>query len=432
LLDKALAIGILIFTLGLIMTEKVHRTVAAIIGAMCVMVSGLVGPEDIIDPHGPIHWEALGLIFGMFVMIAVLRKVGFFRWVGLRVLMMAKFKIFRVFILFSILSAFLAAFMDCITVLLFMASLTMEISKILKVSPIPLIMGEITSANIGGSSTMVGGPPNIIIGTALDYSFIDFVTNTGPIAVVCFCANLLFFYLYYRKYLTDTEVDSAEFYRVYKYMKPPPETAIKDMRTLKIAFGCFLFSIILLVFHHHLHLSVAFIGILGAVLTILIGGGKLPEMMDRIDWRTILFFAGLFVVVGGLEKTGVTTDIASGIGNATGGNLMLTITVLLWLAAFLSAFVDNVPVAATMVPILRDLSVTTGMDLSTLAWTTCLACDIGGNATPIGGSANVVGLSVEEKWGVHESWFEYCRAAVPATVICMVICNILLIIKYAI
>ena len=278
----------------------------------------------------------------------------------------------------------------------------------------------------------MGGPPNIIVGTALDYSFIDFVTNTGPIAVVCFIANLLFFYIFYRKFLTETTVDSAEFYKVHKYLMPKPETAIKDMRTMKIAVSVFMFSIVLLILHHQLHLSVAFVGILGAVLTMLIGGGKLPEMVDRIDWQTILFFAGLFVIVGGLEKTGVTADIASGIGAITGGNLVIAITVILWLGAFLSAFVDNVPVAATMVPIIKDLAATTGMDLGTLAWTTCLGCDIGGNATPIGASANVVGLSVEEKAGIHESWFDYCKAAVPATVICMVICNIALVLRYAI
>jgi Na+/H+ antiporter NhaD/arsenite permease-like protein len=429
--EKALAVGILVFSLGMIMTEKVHRTVAAIMGAMMVMISGIVTTDDVLNPHGPIHWEALGLIFGMFVMIAVLKDVGFFRWVGLKVLIWAKFKILRVFFLFSLLSAFLAAFMDCITVLLFMASLTMEISRMLKVSPIPFIMGEITSANIGGSSTMVGGPPNIIIGTALDYSFIDFVTNTGPIAVLCFVANIMFFYVYYRKYLTETEVSSSEFYKAHRYLMPPPETAIKDMRAMKIALGVFLFSIGLLVFHHQLHLSVAFVGILGAILTMLIGGGRLPEMVDRIDWQTIIFFAGLFIIVGGLVKTGVTGDIAHGIGNVTRGNTVLTITVILWIGAFLSAFVDNVPVAATMVPIIKDLAATTGMDIATLAWTTCLACDIGGNATPIGASANVVGLSVEEKGGVHESWLDYCKVAVPATMVCMVICNIALLLRYA-
>lgn len=431
MLEKILAIGILAFTLALIMTAKVHRTVAAIMGAMMVVLAGLLTPGELLSLDGPVHWEALGLIFGMFIMVSILRKGGFFRWVGLKVLMAAKFRILRVFLLFSALSAVLAAFMDSVTVLLFMASLTMEITKILKVSPVPFIMGEITSANIGGVSTMVGDPPNIIMGTALKLSFTDFVVNLGPLAVLIFAVNLLFFYIYYRKYLHDTRVDSSEFYKVYKYLMPKPEHTIKDRRTMYIALSIFVFSLVLLVFHQPLGLSVAFIGILGAVLTMLIGGGKLPKMVERIDWRSIIFFAGLFIVVGGLETSGVTADIANGIEHVAGNNMALAITLILWVASALSMFVDNVPMAATMVPIVERLSAASGLTVGPLVWATCVACDVAGNATPIGASANIVGLSVEEKGGVHQTWKEYCKAAVPSTLICLVVCNVFLVLRYA-
>jgi len=430
-LERIVAIGILAFTLGLVMSERVHRTVAAIIGAMMVVIAGLLTPSEILDLHGPVHWEALGLIFGMFVMISVLKKGGFFRWIGLKVLMAARFKIVYIFLLFSALSAVLSAFMDSITVLLFMASLTMEITTILKISPVPFIMGEITSANIGGCSTMVGDPPNIIIGTALNLSFMDFVTNLGPIAVVIFLINLAFFYMYYRKDF-KAKVDSAEFYKVYKYLMPRPEHAIKDQRTMKIALSIFIFSLVLLVFHQALGLSVAFIGILGAVLTMLIGGGKLPKMVERIDWRTIIFFAGLFIVVGGLETAGVTDDIANGIAAIAGNNLAIGITLILWTASALSMFVDNVPMAAAMVPVLQKLSSNADMATGPLVWATCIACDVAGNATPIGASANIVGLSVEEKGGVHQTWRQYCRAALPSTLLCLLVCNVLLVLRYVV
>ena len=428
---RIVALGILFFTLGLVMSEKVHRTVAAIIGAMMVVLAGLLTPAQLLDLNGPVHWEALGLIFGMFVMIQVLKKGGFFRWVGLKVLMAAKFRILRVFLLFSVISAFLAAFMDSITVLLFMASLTMEITTILKISPVPFIMGEITSANIGGCATMVGDPPNIIIGTALKLSFTDFMVNLGPLAVIIFGLNLLFFYIFYRKYLTDSKVDSTEFYKVYKYLMPKPEHAIKDRRTTRIALSIFIFSLVLLVFHQPLHLSVAFIGILGAVLTMLIGGGKLPKMVERIDWRSIIFFAGMFVVVGGLESAGVMSDLAHGIEAFSGNNLALALTAILWVASALSMFVDNVPMAAMMVPIVKSLSEGTGLPVGPYAWTICVATDVAGNATPIGASANIVGLSVEEKGGVHQTWKEYCKAALPATILALVVCNIYLVLRYA-
>jgi Na+/H+ antiporter NhaD/arsenite permease-like protein len=336
-----------------------------------------------------------------------------------------------VFLLFSVLSAFLAAFMDSVTVLLFMASLTMEITRILKVSPVPFIMGEITSANIGGSATMVGDPPNIIIGTALHLSFTDFVINLGPMVIVIFAVNLLFFYLYYRNQLVGSKVDSSEFYKVYKYLMPKPEHVLKDRRTMHIALSIFIFSLVLLVFHQPLGLSVAFIGILGAVLTMLIGGGKLPKMVERIDWRSILFFAGMFVVVGGLEGAGVMGDIAGGIESVAGHNMALALTLILWVTSALSMFVDNVPMAAMMVPIVERLSKVAGLSTGPLAWAACIACDVAGNATPIGASANIVGLAIEEKGGVRQTWKEYCKAAIPATLIALTICNVLLILRYA-
>ena len=431
MIEKIVALGILAFTLALMGSEKVHRTVAALIGAMLVVLAGLLTPQELLSLDGPVHWEALGLIFGMFVMIQVLKKGGFFRWVGLKVLMAAKFRILRVFIMFSALSAFLAAFMDSITVLLFMASLTMEITAILKISPVPFIMGEITSANIGGCATMVGDPPNIIIGTALKLSFMDFVVNLGPLALVIFGINLGFFYMYYRSSLEGPKVDSSEFYKVYKYLMPLPEHAIKDQRTMRIALAIFIFSLVLLVFHQPLGLSVAFIGILGAVLTILIGGGKLPKMVERIDWRSIIFFAGMFVIVGGLEGAGLMEDIARGVEGVAGGNLAIALTLILWVASALSMFLDNVPMAAMMVPIVERLSQGSGLAVGPLAWASCIACDVAGNATPIGASGNIVGLSIEEKGGVHQTWKDYCKAAVPVTLICLTVCNVMLVVRYA-
>jgi Na+/H+ antiporter NhaD/arsenite permease-like protein len=305
-----------------------------------------------------------------------------------------------------------------------------EITRILRISPIPFIMAEITSANIGGMATMVGDPPNIIIGTALGYSFTDFVVNIGPIAVAAFVANLLFFYLYYHRDLRSMRIDSVEMTKVYKYLKPPAERAITDRRLMYRTLLVFVFSVGLLVAHGALHISVALIGIVGAVLTMLVAGGKFPDMVERIDWKTILFFVGLFIVVGGLESTGVTDDIAGGVVSVSGGSLPVAITMLVWFSMLFSAMIDNVPLAATMVPVIRNLSASTGMDQGALAWATCVGCDVGGNASPIGASANVVGLSVLEKSGTKLSWRKYCRAAIPATIIVVVLCNILLVLRF--
>jgi Na+/H+ antiporter NhaD/arsenite permease-like protein len=429
-LEKLLAVGILALTLSLVMSERVHRTLAAMIGALLVFLAGLLTAQDILDPDGPVHWEALGLIFGMFVMIHVLQEVGFFKWVGLRILMFARFRALRIFVLFSLTSAVLSAFMDSITVLLFMASLTIEIARILRISPVPFIIAEITSANIGGSATMVGDPPNIIIGTSLGYSFTDFVVNIGPIAVAAFLANLVFFHIYFRRQLGSMTIDSRELAKVYKYLRPPPERAIKDRRTMVAALAILTFSIALIIMHGALGISVAVIGIIGAVLTMLVAGGRFPDMMERIDWKTLLFFFGLFIVVGGLESAGVTADIAGGLASLSGGNVLLAMTILLWFTTLFSALIDDVPLAATMVPVIRNLASSTGMDQGALAWATCVGCDMGGNASPIAASGNVVGLSVLERSGRRVSWREYCRAAVPATVLVILLCNVILVARY--
>jgi Na+/H+ antiporter NhaD/arsenite permease-like protein len=427
-----LSVLIMILTLLLIMTEKMHRTVATLIGATLVVVLGVLPPEEFLKANGPIHWEALGLIFGMFVMITILMECGFFKWVGLHVLMAARFEVIKIFFFFSLTAGFLAAFMDSVTVLLFMGAMTLEITRILRISPIPFIMAEITSANIGGGATMVGDPPNIIIGTTFNFNFVDFVVNIGPISVLILFINLAFFLVYYKKFLLGTKVNSAEFYKVYKYLKPPPKAAIKKERNMYIVLTIFLFTIVLLIFSHLLHLSVALIGIGGAILCMIFGGREIPETIDRIDWRTILFFACFFIIVGGLNYRGVIGALAGGIGTVSGGNPIIVITLILWLGALLACFVDNVPVVAMFIPIIDYLHRIYGINTGIMAWTTCLACDVGGNASPIGGSANVVGISVQEKGGVSLSWYEYCKVAVPVTIVSLFVVNILLIMKYMI
>jgi Na+/H+ antiporter NhaD/arsenite permease-like protein len=427
---NVLSVLILVLTLLLIISEKMHRTVATMIGATLVVVLGVLPPEEFLKVDGPIHWEALGLIFGMFVMVTVLQDCGFFRWVGLHVLMAARFEVLRIFFFFSLMAGFLAAFMDSVTVLLFMGAMTLEITRILRISPIPFIMAEITSANIGGGATMVGDPPNIIIGTTFHFNFVDFIVNIAPISVLILFINLLFFLVYYKKFLLDTKVNSAEFYKVYKYLKPPPKAAIKKHRDMWVVLTVFIFTLVLLIFSSYMKISVALIGIGGAILCMIFGGRDLPETIDRIDWRTILFFACFFIIVGGLEYTGVIGSMASGIGTISGGNPIIMITVILWLGAFLACFVDNVPVVAMFIPVIQHLHDTFGVGTGILAWTTCLACDVGGNASPIGGSANVVGISVQEKGGVTASWYDYCKVAVPVTMLSLGVVNVVLIVKF--
>jgi Na+/H+ antiporter NhaD/arsenite permease-like protein len=429
-LEYGLAIGIFIVAFALMISGKVHRTIAVIFGAVLMIGVGILDQSGDQSFFEYIEWETLGLIFGMFILVAALSESGFFRWLGLHALKLAKFQPLRIFILFSILAAFLAAFMDSITVLIFMASLIIEVCRILKMPILPFLLGAITSANIGGAATMVGDPPNVIVGTALGLNFMDFVTHTAPIAAVVFCVNLGFFYLWYKKIFKEPEIDPETLYE--EHADLDPNSAIKDHRLMTIALCVFAFVVTLLALHNSLGLAVAFIAIMGATLVMVFGGKKMPNLVDKIDWHTILFLAGLFVMVGGLKAVGVLDSIAGGIMSVGGENLILTLVLLLWVSAFSSAFLDNVPFAAAMVGVIETMAETSNgaLPLKPMAYTLCLGADIGGNATPIGASANVVGLAVAQKEGVKTTWKEYCKVAFPAMIVSMLVTTLLVVLMF--
>jgi Na+/H+ antiporter NhaD/arsenite permease-like protein len=419
---KELAVGILILVYGLMISEKVHRTVAVLLGAVMMVGLGVLSESDVI---GYIHWEALGLIFGMFIIVAALSRSGFFRWVGLHVLMRTKFNPLMIFVLFSALSGLLAAFMDSITVMMFMAALTIEVCVILEVPVLPFLLSEICAANIGGAATMVGDPPNVLIGTSLGLGFTDFLVNVGPIAIVLFLVNILFLKYFFRKLWVKRDVDTRRIYQEHAELNP--FHAVRNLRHMQLTLAVFAFTVTLLVLHQFLDMMVATVAITGATIVLLTSGERSSDIIEKIDWQTLLFLAGLFVVVGGLESVGVLADLAHAIVDVTGGEPILIVSLFLWTMAPVSAFLDNVPFAAAMIPVIREISASVGMQLSTLAWTLAIVSDVSGNATPIGASANVVGISVARKRGVHIHWKEYCRAAFPAMILCIAVANVLIV-----
>jgi len=426
LTEKVLAVAILVIVYVLILSRKVHRTTAVLLGSVLVVGSGILHENEVLDV---VQWEALSLIFGMFVLVSALSKSGFFRWIGLHALKWSHFQPLRLFVAFSALSAFLAAFMDSITVMVFMSSLTIEVCRTLGLHPAPFLIAEITSANIGGAATMVGDPPNVILGTGLGFTFGDFVSNTGLIAVPIFLVNLGFLgYLMKRRGEARMPFDAEALEK--EHAELDPASAIKDLRLLRVSLIVFAFTVTLLVIHHLLDLLVAFVAVLGATLVLILGGKDMPELVEKIDWHTLLFLAGLFVVVGGLDKSGVLKDLAGWIAASGGNNLPVLLTMILWISALMSSVLDNVPFAAAMVPILRDLSSNGALPLAPLTWSAALGADIGGNATPIGASANVVGLAVAEKHGVQIGWKAYMRTAVPATLLSILVANALLLLLY--
>ncbi len=372
-----------------------------------------------------INWATIIFIAGMMVMVEGMANAGFFRWLCMRLAKMVNYKTTPLFITFMIMSAVLAMFIDSITVILFLAAVTVELAMLLKFNPIPMILAEIFCANLGGSATMCGDPPNIIIGTSLGYSFTDFITNTGVIAGISLIFVVGYFYLAFRKRLkrdSKRKIDISSL--------PTPESAITSKKNFAISCVIFAIAIIMLVTHAQTGLTVAFIGLFIAIVTLITSGKEALHIIKKVDYPTILFFIGLFVVVGGLEQTGILEIVASFIGKISGGNVLLMIAIIIWVSAIASAFVDNIPFAATMIPIIKSLAATQGADLSVLAWALSMGTDIGGSATPIGASANVVGTSVAAKEGYPVGWGTYCKTAVPATVIVLVISTVWIFVRY--
>jgi len=449
-LSQVLAVTIFVAMFVFVVIGKVHRFIPALVGAavtvIVVFLITMKSPETMLSvlnltqlsqlkfwipghetvvSHG-VNWQTIIFIAGMMTMVESMAEVGFFNWLCLLLAKLVNYRIIPILISFMLLSGFLAMFIDSITVLLFMTGVTIELARLLKFDPVPVIIAMIFSANIGGAATMSGDPPNIIIGTAFGYTFIDFVKNTGAIAWAGMAIALVFFFFASRNTLTSAQPQTDTTTRQY----PKASEAITNPLLFRVNAAIFILVIVLLITHAETGLSVAIIGVIAGALTLLAAFKRAPHIIRRIDWRTLLFFFGLFVTVGGLEKTGVLTLLAEYIGDISQGSLFAVIPIILWFSAFGSAVVDNIPFAATMVPVIANLSQTSGFPLPTLAWTLALGADIGGNATPIGASANVVGTAIAEKEGYPISWGRYLKYGVVSTILVIGLCWFLLVIRY--
>ena len=448
---QIVAISIFILMFGLIITERIERHYVTLAGGLAtlIVVFGICmrdmdaiihvlnyksiftldfwyhAGESAAESSAGINWETIIFILGMMIMVEGMAHAGFFRWLCMTIAKAVKYKVIPVFITFMLMSAFLSMFIDSITVILFLAAVTVELSQLLKFNPVPMILSEIFCANLGGSASMCGDPPNIIIGTSLGYSFADFLFNTGLIAGISLIIIVLYFYFCFRKELKKNTVSASQMKDI-----PNPKEAIVSKKAFGLSVFVFACVIILLVTHAQTGLSVAFIGVFISVITLLTSGKDALILLKKVDYKTLLFFIGLFVVVGGLEMTGMLEVIANVISKISGGNIALMVAIIIWVSAIASAFVDNIPFAATMIPVIKTLSLTQNVPLTTLTWALAMGTDIGGSATPIGASANVVGTSVAAKAGYPVGWGKYCKSAIPATVIVLIISTAVIWLRY--
>ena len=427
---EIIALSIFLISYVLIGLERIPRLYTAVFGALLLIFFRVFSFQE---AAGYIDLETIGFLFGIFLLIKTLAESGFFNYLALKVGQKLNYNPLKILIFFPMLAWFLSSFLDSITVLIFMSALTYALSKILKFDSIPVIIGEVCLANIGGAGTLMGDPPNIILGAMFNLGFTKFVVHNGPISLLASLSALLVIYLMNRKKFTRLN----ETMKKEELKKLSPEAAITDKPLLKIGLWGLGAAIFLLVSRDFLRnilpIELALTSLLPA-FAILTLRGKHPKLKDiiyKIDLETILFFMGLFIIVGSLEKTGLIQKVGQSLFGLARRPYGL-ISLLFWGGASSSAFVDNVPMAMSLGYLIRSLHTLAQFPFRILIWTASLGLDIGGNLTPIGASANIVAYSFLRKEGVRLNWRIWVTHAFLPTITALVICHLFLLLKYRI
>lgn len=420
-LTAILAILIFLVVMGLIMTEKFDRTVLALGGAMLMVLLGVIPPNHVI---GFIDFDTIGLLIGMMIIVSVVKNSGMFEYIAIFSAKRTKGNPLLILISFAIITALLSSVLNNVTTVLIIGPMTLVITKILKISPIPFLMAEIFASNIGGTATLIGDPPNIMIGSAAGLDFMDFIMNSGLVSILILAVTIALCILIYKKQLCVQDQYKQELLNL------DEKKAIKDKPLLIKSIVVLLFVMFGFIFGGSMGLPPSIIAISGAAVILLIGKQDVDEIMISIEWSTILFFAGLFVVVGGLEESGVMHGISQVIIGATQGKPVLTMILILWLSAIVSSFLDNIPFVATLIPIILAMS-QAGIDTTPLWWAVSLGACLGGNGTLIGASANVVLANVANKNGYDLSFKRYIKVGFPLMLISILISTIYLLFRFA-
>lgn len=416
--EQLFAIVVFVVAMVLIMSEKVHRTVVALSGAMLLIIFHVMDFDTAI---GHIDYNTLGVLFGMMLFVAVVRQSGLFEFLAIKTAKIAKGDPWRIMLLFALLTAVLSAFLDNVTTVLLIGPMTLTICEILEIDPIPFFYIEIMSSNIGGTATLIGDPPNIMLGSAAGYTFADFIAYDAPVVLVIMAALIVSFYVMFGRKMSV----SAEKEREVMELEP----AFEDVHLMKLSVGILMLVVVGFMAHGQLGIESSVVAITAAALILLLSRSDVTKALHGVEWTTLAFFAGLFIIVGGMVETGTISALANGLIDVTGGNVFLTMIVLVFASAVVSSFLDNIPFVATMIPILLAME-GTGMDVTPLWWAVSLGACLGGNGTLIGASANVVLSDISAKHGHAITFMQYLKIGFPMMVMSVAIAAIYLVMRF--
>jgi len=418
--SQIVSIAVFVIVMVAIMTEKLHRSLAAIVGAMLVLALHVL-PFDAAMEH--IDFNTLGVLLGMMLFVSVVKLSGMFEFLAIKAARLAKGEPWKVMLLFVLLTAVLSAFLDNVTTVLLIGPMTLTVCKLLDVNPIPFFMTEILASNIGGTATLIGDPPNIMIGSAAGFTFFDFILYDAPAVVVILAAVLVVFYFLYGRKMHVNEEHRA------RIMELDEHAMIKNKRLLKQSYVMIGLVVVGFMAHGALGLESSVIALGAAGIIMLISGESIEEALANVEGTTLAFFAGLFVIVGAMAETGVIEMLAHALIDATGGNVFVTMLVLLVGSAVISSFLDNIPFVATMIPILLAME-STGMDVTPLWWAVSPGACLGGHGPPPGASANVVLSDISKKNGHEITFVQFLKTGFPIMLLTVVIAGLYLVVRF--
>jgi len=420
--EELLAGAIFLGIYALIVTEKIHRTLAALLGASLVILLKLVDQRE---AFAFVDFNVIFLLAGMMIIANVMAKTGIFQWIAVEAVRRAEGQPYRLLLLTSLITAVVSAFLDNVTTVVLLTPITFFVAQRLGTSPVPFLISQVIASNIGGTATLIGDPPNIIIGSQMGKDFNDFLLNLAPAA-----AAALVVYLLLARWLFRDELRAAT-----SALEPDDitrlveaERKIVNVPLMRISLVVMAFTILGFLFSRTLGLEGATIAMTGAVVLMIAAREDVHEIFNTVAWPTLFFFIGLFILVGAVVKAGIISDLATGVLSWTGGRTDLAALVVLWMSGFISAIVDNIPYTVTMVPLIQALG--QNVDREPLIWALALGANLGGNATIVGASANVVVASMSEARGFPITFTQYLRYGVPATLATLVVATIDIWIRY--
>ncbi|HJS68030.1 MAG TPA: ArsB/NhaD family transporter [Nitrososphaera sp.] len=414
--------------------EFLHRSSVALIGSVAIIAAALTfgtieAEESFEFVVGAIDYNTIGLLLGMMIIVAILAESGVFQWVGIKATKASKGNLWKLMLILCTFTAVVSMFIDNVTTVLLMVPVTIAVFRVFKLSPVPFILAQALASNVGGAATLIGDPPNIIIGSAANIDFNAFIIHMGPTVAVSFAASLFLLKFLFRKDL-KAHVQNLE-----QLMKEDENAYLKDKKVLKKSLGVLFGVIALFVVHGSLHIAPSMIAIGGAAVLLVITRASPEKVFHEIDWPTLIFFTGLFIIVGVAEHAGMIDVLSTAALAVTGGDPWLTFVVVVWLSAIASAFVDNIPFTATMVPIVQTLNANPNIaamfgdfHISPLWWALALGADFGGNGMLIGSSAGIIAAGLSEKHGHRISFNRWFIVGFPFMIMTVAIGTVVLII----